>query len=241
MTKDNPKKVWQQQPPQSRLLARDGKLYIVAEYAKDEPGTIEALWYPTGARVHYNFDEFPDEGYPARSLRDGNYSVKTGLGFSGEMRVQLERGGQTTPDFVEARQVEPPKVRPGVELSWDSARGLWLKASKSTKWQRVVANPLPGSPWLWVVGAVAAVGGLLWWKTRKAEPEWSCKPGEECTKFWNDKSWHVTNQKALTVRYNDPTNLLQLTVVKDVKGEIPYTVYSAPLMAQFHPVQTFIP
>jgi hypothetical protein len=129
---------WEQQPPHGdKMMSRDGKLYIVKEYALDADGLVRKMWWPTGVRARDYFDDFPADGYPARSSGDGVYEVNTG--FPRPFQIRLTQGGKTQAEFVEERSVPPPKVRAGVELTWDSVRGVWLKASKSTKWQRVTA------------------------------------------------------------------------------------------------------
>lgn len=121
-----------------RLMEREGKLYVVAEYAQDAHGEIKAFWYPTGVRARDYFDApLPVDGFPARQRQD-HYDVDTG--YPRPFLIRLLKGGNTKAEFVEVRHVAPPAVRRGVKLSWDSIRGLWMKSSKSTKWKPMVAN-----------------------------------------------------------------------------------------------------
>lgn len=123
----------------SRLMSRDSKLYIVTEYAMDEPGVIKAFWYPTEVRTRDYFDSFPKDGYASSSFRE-HYEVDTGhTGRPRPFRIALAEGGKTKAKYIEQRIVPPPKVRPTVELRWSAYRGVWEKMSKSTKWQWVPA------------------------------------------------------------------------------------------------------
>lgn len=111
------------------------------------------------------------------------------------------------------------------------------------------ANPLPGSPWLWVAGAVGAAS-LGWWLWKK-KVSWTCAAGHECTKF-KSGSWHDDDLVARVLKiYDDaPTNVSALTVKREVTEITPsstgdYTVYELPagktLSSQPHPIQSFLP
>lgn len=139
----NPRGKWEQQPPRGpRLMERDGYLFVVQEYALDEPGTIEQLWFPIGIRAHdfsrsYYEQGVPPEGLPARSLGVGEYEVDLG-GFR-PLRFRLSEGGATKAKHIDWRKVTAPKVRKTVDLRWSGGSGLWMKSSKSTKWEWVPA------------------------------------------------------------------------------------------------------
>ena len=136
---------WQQQPPErlARLRDRDGFLYIVREYPREEPdGLIEQMWYPTGIRTdrfirdYYRGSSFPEEGIIADDLTFGDFRVATGFR---PMDIALKEGGKTQAEFVEKRIVPPPKVRSTTKLRWRGAHGVWEKSTKSTRWHWVEA------------------------------------------------------------------------------------------------------
>ncbi len=124
------------------LVARDGYVFIMKEYAASEPGEVRAHYWPVGLKSadfsrNYLSGTFPANGFPARDV-GGHYEVN--VGGMHPLRVRLEHGGQTQAKHIDKRIVHPPKVRSTVELKWDDIYGYWLKSSKSTKWQWVPAG-----------------------------------------------------------------------------------------------------
>jgi hypothetical protein len=118
------------------LAERDGYLYVASVYNfSDKPEQI-TRYYPVsngyGGKVRV--DSYNRELVGAKLEYDtapGCYLLRRPDPYA-SLRINLQNGGSTVPDFTETAPVPAPKVRKGLQVRWDCGR--WQKYLKTEGW-----------------------------------------------------------------------------------------------------------
>jgi hypothetical protein len=119
------------------LAERNGILYVASDYAfNDKPEKI-TRFYPCGNGYggKIRVDSYNRELVGAKLEHSGGggcYLLRRPEDPYRSLRIDLQNGGATVPDFTETSEVPAPKVRKGIEIKWRDGR--WMKYLKTQGW-----------------------------------------------------------------------------------------------------------